>query len=205
MASIYDVPQNELIEKAAEELKKVKDIQPPEWSKFARTGAFKDRPPARKDWWHVRAAAILRKLYKQGPIGVSKLRTLYGGKRNRGMKPERFYRGSGSILRKVLQQLEKAGLAKQEEKGVHKGRSITPKGKSLLDKTATQIQKSLPKKELKKPAAPKPEAKPAEEKKAEPKEEKKEEVKKAEPKEEKKAEPKKEEAKAEAKEEKKNE
>jgi small subunit ribosomal protein S19e len=179
MASIYDVPQNELIERAAEELKKVKEVQPPAWASFAKTGSSKEMPPSRKDWWHVRAAAVLRKLYKQGPIGVSKLRTYFGGKKNRGMKPEKFYRGSGNIIRKVLQQLEKAGLAAQVEKGVHKGRSITPKGKSLLDKTATQIQKSLPKKEVKKAPAPKPEAKPAaaepkkEEPKAEPKEEKK--------------------------------
>ncbi|MBN2111795.1 40S ribosomal protein S19, partial [Candidatus Woesearchaeota archaeon] len=101
---------------------------------------------AREDWWYVRAASILRKVSMLGPVGVSKLRTLYGGKKDRGMKPEKFMKGSGNIIRKALQQLEKAGLAKQAEKGTHKGRVITPKGKSLLDKAAVKIQKSSPKK-----------------------------------------------------------
>jgi ribosomal protein S19E (S16A) len=37
----------------------------------------------------------------------------------------------------MLQQLEKDGLIKYDEKGVHKGRIITPKGKSFLDKMIT--------------------------------------------------------------------
>ena len=148
---IHDIPKSELIERAAKELQKVQTVQPPAWAIFAKTGAFKERQPARDDWWFVRAAAILRRLSaSHGPIGVQKLRTLYGGKKNRGHKPERFYPGSGSILRKVLQQLEKAGLAKRIEKGLRKGRIITPQGLSLLGKIADQYMKEhnivLPKK-----------------------------------------------------------
>ena len=142
MASIFDVQPNELIERAAQELKKLDAFLAPDWAKFVKTGTHKQRPPARDDWWQIRAAAVLRTLYKEGPIGVSKLRTKYGGKKNMGMAPERFVKGSGNILRKVLQQLEKAGFAKQVEKGVHKGRIITPKGISFLDKIATDISKS---------------------------------------------------------------
>lgn len=144
MASIYDVPQNELIEKVAEELKKIKEIEPPAFAIFVKTGANKERPPVRKDWWYVRSASVLRKIFKLGPVGVSKLRTAYGGKKNRGHKTEEFRKASGNILRKVLQQLEKAGLVKKAEKGVRKGRIITPKGKSLLDKAATAVQKQNP-------------------------------------------------------------
>ena len=67
------------------------------------------------------------------PIGTNKLKNLYGGKKNRGHKPERFYKGSGKIIRVILQQLEKAEYVKYIEKGVHKGRMITPKGKKILD------------------------------------------------------------------------
>jgi len=139
MSNIYDIDQSELVEKAAEELKKLSEIKPPEWATFAKTGAHKERPPAEKDWWYKRVASVLRVIYKLGPIGVSKLRTKYGGKRNRGVKPGTFYKSSGNILRKVLQQLEKEGLVKQLEKEKRKGRIITPKGKSFLDKIATQI------------------------------------------------------------------
>lgn len=175
---IYEIPKTELIERAAKALQKNDAIQPPAWAVFAKTGTFKERPPTQNDWWFVRAAAILRRLSDvDGPIGVQKLRTLYGGRKNRGHKPERFYPGSGSILRKILQQLDKAGLAKKVEKGLHKGRIITPQGLSFLGKIADAYMKEnnivLPKKpggelqmvELpkeKKPRAPRKRATPAE-------------------------------------------
>lgn len=162
MKSIYNVPQDELIEKTAIELKKIQSIKAPAWSEFVKTGTHKERAPARDDWWYVRAAAILRTIYKIGPIGVSKLRVKYGGKKDRGVKPEKFYKGSGKIIRTILQQLEGAELVKKAEKGIHKGRIIAPKGISFLDKVAARIsgkkpqipQKEKPselKKEIKKP------------------------------------------------------
>ena len=149
MASMYDVDSQEIIIKAAEELKKIPEIKPPAWASFAKTGMHKERPPASSDWWYVRAASVLRAVYRFGPVGVAKLRSKYGGKKNRGVKKEHFYKGSGNILRKTLQQLEKAGFVKFAEKGVHKGRIATPKGKSFLDKIATQMQGSKPKQEIK--------------------------------------------------------
>jgi len=137
--TIYDVPINELILKAAEELKKIKDITPPFWADFVKTGMHKERPPVQKDWWYIRAASVLNTLNKLGPVGVSKLRTKYGGKKNRGYRPEKFFKGSGNILRKILQQLEKAGLAAKSDKGIHKGRIITPVGLALLGKVANAI------------------------------------------------------------------
>lgn len=139
MATIYDVDINQLIEKTGLELMKIGSIQPPEWANFVKTGVHKERPPVNQDWWYVRAAAVLRSVYILGPIGVSKLRQKYGGRQNRGYKPEIFKKGSGNILRKILQQLEKAGLIKQVEKGNRKGRIITPAGRSFLDKVAGTI------------------------------------------------------------------
>lgn len=149
MTIMYDVDSQELIIKAAQELKKLPDIKPPAWAPFVKTGMHKERPPVESDWWYMRSASVLRTIYRLGPIGVSKLRTKYGGKKNNGVKKEHFYKGSGNILRKSLQQLERAGFVKFAEKGVHKGRIITPKGKSFLDKIATQINKANPMQELK--------------------------------------------------------
>lgn len=134
MPTVYDVDANSLVERAAQELKKVESVQIPKWAIFVKTGHAKERPPDNLDWWYFRAASVLRKLYiKEGPIGVSKLRTVYGSKKNRGHKPEVRYRAPGKMLRVMLQQLEKAGFAKQTEKKGHKGRVITPKGKAFLD------------------------------------------------------------------------
>ena len=60
-----------------------------------------------------------------------------------GMAPERVFKGSGAIIRKILQQLDKAGLTRHTKVGLHFGRVITPKGRSLLDKTSTQLAKEL--------------------------------------------------------------
>ena len=146
MASIYDVPIDKLLLVVKEELKSVDVIKAPSWAVFVKTGMHNERPPTQPDWWHMRAASILRKLALIGPIGVSKLRRYYGGKKNRGNKPEHFFKGSGNIIRKVLQQLDKAGLSKQIEIKGHKGRVLTPKGVSMLDKAATKVQHSMPKK-----------------------------------------------------------
>jgi small subunit ribosomal protein S19e len=164
--TVYEVYPNELIEKVAEELKKIEEIKPPVWAAFAKTGVHKERAPLDVAWWYSRAAAVLRSVYVLGPIGVSKLRTKYGGKKRRGHKMAHFRKGSGSVIRKILQQLEKAQLIKFVEKGIHKGRIIAPKGKSLLDKTAIAILKTKPKRAVKKPEAPKEkkvEEKPAKE------------------------------------------
>ena len=159
MTTIYDVDTNELILIAAKKLKQEKLVSPPAWTPYVKTGVHKERPPVDADWWYIRSAAVLRTVYRQGPVGVSKLRTKFGGRQNTGYKPEHHYKGSGNIARKVLQQLEKSGLLKNEQKGQHKGRVITPKGKSFLDKIATEMSKaSNPRKEkeAKKPEATEP-------------------------------------------------
>lgn len=144
MVFINDIPPNELIKKVAEELKKFSEIKQPVWAAFCKTGMQKERPPSNEEWWHTRAAALLRTIALRGPIGVSKLRTKYGGRKNRGHKPDKFYRGAGNNIRKIMQQLEKAQLIKKAEAGVHKGRIITPKGESLLDKAAITMLKASP-------------------------------------------------------------
>jgi small subunit ribosomal protein S19e len=149
MPTMHDIPVNLLIEEVAKELKNVKEIKPPVWSVFVKTGMHKERPPKRADWWYIRAAAVLRSVRRLGPVGVEKLRGKYGGRKNMGHKTEHVYKGSGNIIRKILQQLEAAGLIKKGEKGVHKGRIITPKGISLMDKAAVKLYKEM------KTAAPK--------------------------------------------------
>jgi len=141
MTHIQLVDPSELISQAAQELKKQKLVQPPDWSQFVKTGRHKERLPDNPDWWYYRAAAILKSIHKLGPIGTQKLRTKFGGRKRRGHKPEHFYKASGSIIRKIFQQLEKAELIKKAEKGTHKGRILTPQGISFLDKIALQIFK----------------------------------------------------------------
>ncbi len=140
MATLYDVPASKLIEELSKELKANEMIRPPKWSGFVKTGTDREKQPADKDWWYTRAASVLRKVHIQGPIGIPTLRRLYGGKGNIGTKPDAQRRGSGSVIKHVLVQLEKAGLVEKTKRG----RITTPAGISLLDKTAAKIKKGIP-------------------------------------------------------------
>jgi len=151
MPTAFEVPADMLIEKLAKYLKeKVPQVKPPAWAMFVKTGPHKERVPTDPDWWYYRCASILRKLYVRGePVGIESLRGAYGGLKNRGVRPEHYYKGSASIVRKALQQLESAGLVIKVEK---KGRTLSPKGRSLLDKLANEFMRKLVKErpELKK-------------------------------------------------------
>ncbi len=140
MLTARDVPADILIERLKEKLKEMPEIKPPEWAKYVKTGSHKERPPQQDDWWYIRAASILRTIYLRGPVGVEKLRTKYGGRKDRGVRPERFRKASGHIIRKIMQQLEQARLLEKVER---KGRRITPKGQSLLDRLAVEILKEM--------------------------------------------------------------
>ena len=141
MVKMNDVSPNDLINQMAKELKQNEQINQPDWAEFVKTASFKERPPKDKDWWYTRVASVLRSVAVLGPVGVSKLKTKYGGKKNRGHQPEKFYKGSGSILRKSLQQLEAAGFIKHEEINRHKGRKLTPDGQKFINDAVKKVKR----------------------------------------------------------------
>jgi len=140
MTTAFDIPAENLIEALSKKLQKEKDVIPPEWSIFIRTGVSRENPPENKDWWYRRCASILRKIYIKNNIGIERLRSEYGGKRDRGSRPYKARGGSGSIIRNALLQLEKAGFVAKLR---GKGRILTPKGRSFLDNTASEVKKEL--------------------------------------------------------------
>jgi len=175
MTTVYDVPADLLIRKVAEALKSRQEIKPPAWAAFAKTGVHKEMPPEDPDWWYMRSAAVLRRVYVDGPLGVQRMRSFYGGAKNRGSKPNAFRKGSGSILRKALQQLEACKFIVHDKTG----RRISPEGQAFLDAMAKETLTNPPAPVPKK-VQPKAEPKKAEEKKGEKKPAKKAEGKKAE-------------------------
>jgi len=142
--TIYDVPAEDLIQVIAEELKKLNKITPPEWAGYVKTGSFKQHAPQDSDWWFIRCASLLRKVYVSGPIGTSHLRKEYGGLKRGRNRPEKFTKASGAVIRKALQQLESEGLISSSRKG----RTISAKGRSFLDKLSATVKAKYP--ELKK-------------------------------------------------------
>ena len=118
MTTVFDVPAELLINTVADEFKDNNDkIVAPEWTKLVKTGVHKERKPENIDWWYVRCA-----------------------KKDRGVNPEKFRKGSGSIVRVALHQLEDAGYVEK----VDAGRIITPEGRSFLDNTSAELIKDIP-------------------------------------------------------------
>ena len=140
MTTVYDVPAKELIDGVSKKLKQDKTIKTPEENLYSRTGVHKENPPEDNDWWYTRCASILRKIYTSKGIGVEHLRAEYGGGRDRGSKPHKARKGSGTIVRRAVQQLEEAGYVKKI-KG--KGRVLTPKGVSFMDNAAFEVLKQI--------------------------------------------------------------
>ena len=140
MTTAFDVPADSLISAVSKELKENDKINAPAWTLFVKTGVHKERRPEDPDWWYVRTAALFRRVYVDGPVGISRLQTKYGGNKDRGTNPEKFRKGSGSIIRTALQQLEHAGYVQQTEEG----RIVTPAGQSYLDKKSAELVKDIP-------------------------------------------------------------
>ncbi len=138
MTTVYDVPASKMIKEVAKALKQEAAIKPPTWSPFVKTGSSREKGAEDEDWWYTRSASMLRKIYLEGPVGVNALRKAYGGKKNRGFAPEARRKGSGAVIRKIFQQLEKSGLV-EKAKG---GRIVTAKGASLLDKISHALRRS---------------------------------------------------------------
>jgi small subunit ribosomal protein S19e len=130
--TIFTKEPEKYISVLAEALKKVPEFVAPEWSKFVKSGASRERPPVNENFWYIRAASILRQLYIKGVVGVGKLRTRYGSKQDRGTKPDKFKKAGGKIIRTILQQAESAGLVEKVSKLQH-GRRLTQKGRDFLD------------------------------------------------------------------------
>ena len=134
MAKVFDVPPNELVERLAVQLRE-EGITEPEWTAFVKTGAHADRPPHRRDWWYVRCASILRKIYMHGPMGINELRKEYGGGRPSGYGAAHHRPAGGAIIRNAVHGLEKLGLVEQSKSG----RIVSSAGMKKLDGVATQI------------------------------------------------------------------
>jgi len=138
MTSIYEINSHEYNLRLAEALKKIPEFKEPEWVGFVKSSPSKQRPIDDDNFWFKRIASILKHIYKNKIVGVNRLRTRYGSRKNRGMKPERFMKAGGKIIRTILQQTDSAGFTRiaEQVKGVRSkkpGRELTQKGKEFLE------------------------------------------------------------------------
>ncbi|USZ67184.1 30S ribosomal protein S19e [Halorussus salilacus] len=147
MTTLYDVPADDLNDAVAAKLED--RLDEPDWAEYAKTGDGRELPPEQEDFWARRAASILRKVAVDGPVGVERLATEYGGKKGGSNRyqvaPEHRTDGSRNVIRTILQQLEDEDLVDTEGSA---GRIVTSDGRSLLDDTAGEVMEDLDRPEL---------------------------------------------------------
>lgn len=127
---IFDVEPAVLIKEIAKDFRQ--KFKQPQWAEWVKTGTHTERAPQNKDWFFERTASVLYRVYKDGPVGTESLRTYYGGRKKRGVRPEKKRKSSGKIIRTCLQTLEKEGFIKKGKTG----RAVTGKGESYLHRLA---------------------------------------------------------------------
>ncbi|MEM0094404.1 MAG: 30S ribosomal protein S19e [Candidatus Micrarchaeaceae archaeon] len=136
MSTINDVDPGTLIKLASSKLKEM-GIAKPYYVNIVKSGAGKERVPAGEDFWYVRCASILRQVYLNGPIGVSRLATRYGGRKRHTTSRHHHRKAGRSMIKDAFDALEKLNYVKKTPKG----RVITPSGMSFLDKLSSEIAK----------------------------------------------------------------
>lgn len=94
-------------------------------------------------------------LYIRGKVGVSALKSHYGGKRRNGVRPPSHHQAAGKVIRYCLKQLEESGLVGQvkyqAEDGSEQsaGKTLTKKGTTDMDRIAAAIVKGKKSKDVK--------------------------------------------------------
>ncbi|KAJ3137899.1 40S ribosomal protein S19 [Physocladia obscura] len=134
--TVKDVSAHSFVKAYAAYLKRTGKLEVPKWVDIVKTATHKELAPYDPDWFYVRAASVARHIYLRKQVGVGALRKNYGGRKNRGNKPHHHSDASGSVLRKVLQALEKIKVLEKDEV---KGRVISQDGQKDLDRIAAQI------------------------------------------------------------------
>ena len=82
----------------------------------------------------------------RGKVGVSALKSHYGGKQRNGVRPPKHHQAAGKVIRYCLKQLEEAGLVGHvkyqiEDREQSAGKTLTRKGTTDMDRIASQLVK----------------------------------------------------------------
>ena len=68
--TVKDVAAQDFVIAYAAHLKRIGKIEVPKWADLVKTGTTRELAPYDPDWYYMRAAAIARRVYLRGGIGV---------------------------------------------------------------------------------------------------------------------------------------
>lgn len=134
--TVKDVEQDKVVVAVALFLKKSGKLKLPDNLDIIKTSKTKELGPSNPDWFYVRCASILRRMYHRQPFGVGGVKKAFGDKQRRGTRPSHFCRADGAMARRAVQALEQIKLVEKHPDG---GRKLSSQGQRDLDRIASQI------------------------------------------------------------------
>jgi len=84
--------------------------------KIHKSGVCAERVPEQENWWFIRGAAMMRKIYMEGPIGVRDLRKEFGKKRRMGVRPARYTRHQAQSQESSCSSLKRQDMSPRQRK-----------------------------------------------------------------------------------------
>eukprot|EP01038_Epipyxis_sp_PR26KG_P007492 gene7492-10208_t len=134
--TVRDIAAPKFIAAYAEVLKNNDKFVVPKWADLVKTGVSKELAPYDPDWYFVRAAAIVRKIYLRQGTGVGALKKRFGGSYRRGSRPEIHRDAAGGLIRSIMITLDDLKITEKHPNG---GRKISRVGQQALDLVAGQV------------------------------------------------------------------
>ena len=138
--SVNDINGPTFIKYFSRHLRRTGKMELPKWIDYVKTSCSRYNAPANPDWYYVRAASIIRRIYLTPGVGVGALRHMYGRLNRRTKGRPHHTPASGSIIRHIFHQLEKLQLVEKTPSG---GRRVTNAGRRDLDRISSQIGKRI--------------------------------------------------------------
>ena len=152
-ATIKDVKAFRWIKVMAKHLKQEGKLFVPNCTEYIKTSHGRERAPQNLDWYYIRCAAVLRRVYIRPGVGLGGLSKKFSNKKNRGSRPEIYCKAAKGPLHWCCKSLE--GL-KLIVKGKESGRVLTKEGRKRCDTIASNVlYRSAPSAAGAKPAAKK--------------------------------------------------
>ncbi len=109
-ASVKDIPAQKFVTALAAHFKNQNKVEVPAWHDLVKTGPGRELAPQDADWYYVRLAAVARRVYLSGGVGVGSLARRFGGGAKFGVRNPHHQDASRSPIRHALAQLEKLKL-----------------------------------------------------------------------------------------------
>ena len=149
MTTVYDIPADLFNPALAQAMADQKAVSMPDWGQYVKTAVDRERPPTQDDWWYLRTAAILRKVARNGPVGVTislkpsaeERQRFHAEHARRCLTPHHSHRFAAARRCGLVEKVPTKEVEGVDGKvQLYAGRRITAAGQKLVDNVAHSVR-----------------------------------------------------------------